>query len=148
MNKFILPAHKFSLKLKNKHNRCRWSTVEWFHIHMEMLLPGGKMWLLEDTHLDNMYHLVMLCSLLKQSVMKYYSNNYSNYWKIFHILRTLKDTVSFIMFNNILQAKELNKGQIKYHTFYEESIKVKAFWVLVCSQICSAKLCQCRALQV
>lgn len=29
-----------------------------------------------------------------------------------------KDTFSFIRFINILQAKELNKGQIKYHTYY------------------------------
>ena len=29
-----------------------------------------------------------------------------------------KDTFAFIRFINILQAKELNKGQIKYHMYY------------------------------
>lgn len=31
-----------------------------------------------------------------------------------------KETFSFIMFINILQAKELNKGKIKYHMYLME----------------------------
>lgn len=56
---------------------------------------------------------------------KYYSENPN-------ILATLnKDTCSFIRFINILQAKELNKGQIKYHTFYMRQTfkyKVSVSW--------------------
>jgi len=103
-------------------------------------------------HSDDMHHKVTFCSLLKQLIMKYCFNTYSNYFlKYPKILVTLnKDTLSFIRFINILQAKERNKGQIKYHTYYmRQTCKYKGSVSWGCPpSLDSSILCQCQALQV
>lgn len=73
---------------------------------------------------------------------------FSNYFKYPKMLVTLdKDTVSFIRFIIILQAKELNKGRIKYHMYcMRQTFKYKSWGFSLSAihlQFVNAKLFRC-----
>lgn len=74
-----------------------------------------------DSHKKKARHSDTHCSLLKQLVINWSiasitTQAISNIPNIYVTLS--KDTFSFIRFINILQATELNKGQIKYHRYF------------------------------